>query len=121
MKIHTIIKVTRGDKMNEITSKRIKDIIEEKGMSYRELEELTGIDHSKLHRYATNRVSKLDIEAVRKIASALNVSSAYLMGWDDEKGSETSLKLQIINGLLSTATDEELDRITKMIKVMLER
>lgn len=107
--------------MNEITSKRIKEVMEEKEMTYRMLEEMTGITHTTLHRYATSSVKRLDIETVKKIASALNVSSAYLMGWDDEKGSETSLKLQIINGLLSTATDEELDRITKMIKVMLER
>lgn len=52
-------------------------------MSYGELAALTGIPKSALQRYATGATTKLPLPRLEAIASALGVSAAYLMGWEE--------------------------------------
>lgn len=67
--------------MNMI-SKKILEIILEKGISYGELSERTGIPKSALQRYATGQTEKIPIDRLQKIASALDTTPEYLMGWN---------------------------------------
>lgn len=67
--------------MNMI-SKKILEIILEKGISYGELSERTGIPKSALQRYATGQTEKIPIDRLQKIASALGTTPEYLMGWN---------------------------------------
>ena len=60
-------------------------------MSYGDLSKATGIPKSALQRYATGTTAKLPLPRLEAIASALsldpaylNVSAAYLMGWEDD-------------------------------------
>ena len=78
--------------MNEI-SKKILSAMQDAQISYGELSKMTGIPKSALQRYATGATEKLPIPRLEAIAKALNVSSAYLMGWVDD---ETSLPDNII-------------------------
>lgn len=64
-------------------SRRILNILTEKDISYGELSERTGIPKSALQRYATGQTEKIPIDRLQKIASAIGVSTAYLMGWID--------------------------------------
>ena len=66
-------------------SERIKSLIEHSGLSYQELEKLTGIKKSSLQRYASGVTTKIPSNVIEKLASAFNVSPAYLMGWQEEK------------------------------------
>lgn len=66
--------------MNMI-SKKILEIILEKGISYGELSERTGIPKSALQRYATGQTEKIPIDRLQIIASALDTTPEYLMGW----------------------------------------
>lgn len=66
-------------------SKRIEEAIQKSGFSYVELEKITGISKSALQRYASGKTKKIPVDCIEKIASATNVSSKYLMGWEDEK------------------------------------
>lgn len=66
--------------MSEL-SKRILSLIEEKGLSYGELAEMTKIPKSALQRYATGSTEKIPLPRIEAIAKALGVSSAYLIGW----------------------------------------
>ena len=59
--------------MNMI-SKKILEIILEKGISYGELSERTGIPKSALQRYATGQTEKIPIDRLQKIASALGTT-----------------------------------------------
>ena len=65
-------------------SERIRIAIKNKGLSYADLEFLTGVSKSALQRYATGQTKKIPIDVIEKIATATGVSSRYLMGWDDE-------------------------------------
>lgn len=71
-------------------SKRILFAIEKSGLSYGELSNITGIPKSALQRYATGETEKVPIDRIEAIANATHVSSAYLMGWEDEKDNSNS-------------------------------
>lgn len=67
--------------MSEI-SERILALIQKKDLSYSDLSKLTGITKSSLQRYATGSTPKIPMPAIEKLAKALGVTEAYLMGWD---------------------------------------
>ena len=75
------------DNKNEIAEK-ILCLMKEKAMSYGELAAQTGIPKSALQRYATGATTKLPLPRLEAIASALGVSAAYLMGWEDAPDSK---------------------------------
>lgn len=64
---------------------RLKKLFESRGLSYAQLEEVTGIPKSVLQRYASGETKKIPIDAIEAIASKLNASPAYLTGWDDDQ------------------------------------
>ncbi len=68
--------------INEII-RRLKECIEESGLTYEQLEKKTGISRSSLQRYANGVTAKIPIDAIQKIADALGVKAEYIIGWDD--------------------------------------
>ena len=75
--------------MSKIASK-ILQILIEREISYGELSERTGIPKSALQRYATGETEKIPIDRLEKIAVAIGTSTAFLMGWTDEKENSPS-------------------------------
>ena len=67
-------------------AERIKEAIRKKGISYAELERLTGVSHSALQRYASGKTKKIPIDVIEKIADATGVPALYLMCWDEQEG-----------------------------------
>ena len=76
-----------------VRSERIKALVEKSGLSYQELEKLTGIKKSSLQRYASGVTTKIPLDVIEKLASAFNVSQEYLMGWDEKESSPTEPEL----------------------------
>ncbi len=66
-------------------SERLHDVIEEKEISYEELEKLSGVPKSAIHRYAKGGTDKIPIDRLDNIAKALNISAAWLMGWEEKR------------------------------------
>lgn len=67
-------------------SDRILEQIKQVNISYGDLSTMTGIPKSALQRYATGETEKIPLDRLEKIAAALNISAAYLLGWEyDEK------------------------------------
>lgn len=58
--------------------------MKEKELTYRQLEEITGISSSVLQRYVTNQTNKMSIDYFEKIAKALNVKPSWLMWGSNE-------------------------------------
>lgn len=65
--------------------RRLKESIENSGLSYVELEKKTGIAKSSIQRYASGTTKKVPIDAIQAIAKATGASAAYIMGWEEEK------------------------------------
>ena len=76
-----------------IRSERIKALVESSGMSYQELEKLTGIKKSSLQRYASGSTTKIPLDVIEKLSIAFKVSQEYLMGWDEKESSPSELQL----------------------------
>lgn len=76
-----------------IRSERIKALVDSSGLSYQELEKLTGIKKSSLQRYASGVTTKIPLDVIEKLSKAFNVSQEYLMGWDEKKDSPSELDL----------------------------
>lgn len=64
-------------------SERIRAQMTLMGLSYGELAEKTGLAKSAVHRYATGLTDKVPTEALEKMARALGVTPAYLIGWEE--------------------------------------
>ena len=76
-----------------IRSERIKALVENSGLSYQELEKLTGIKKSSLQRYASGSTTKIPLDVIEKLSVAFRVSQEYLMGWDEKESSPSELQL----------------------------
>lgn len=63
--------------------KRIRERREALGLSYQNLADLTGMSKSTLQRYETGDIGNLPLDKLKILASALDCSPAYIMGWDD--------------------------------------
>lgn len=70
--------------MTEI-SKRMLELMNEKGLSYAELSKITGISKSGLYRYSHAENDKIPLTRLTEIAHGLNVSVPYLLGTDEER------------------------------------
>lgn len=62
---------------------RIKECRQVAGMSQKELSNLVGIKDNAISRYETGTCEPR-LEMWEKLATALNVTPAYLVGWSDE-------------------------------------
>lgn len=68
--------------MSEV-SDRLFAAISKAKYSYGDLSRLTGIPKSAIQRYATGETEKIPLDRLEALASALDVSSSWLMGWSE--------------------------------------
>lgn len=63
---------------------RLRNTRKEAGISLYALEKSTGISRSTLQRYETGKSTRITNSSLQKIANALNVTPAYLMGLESK-------------------------------------
>lgn len=68
----------------KFTQERLKIAIENSGLSYREIEERTGISHTSIYRYVHKSINKIPLSAIEKISKVTNIDLKWLIGLDDE-------------------------------------
>ena len=101
--------------MNDIIARIIKRRTD-LDISYQELANKTGLSKSTLQRYETGSIKNMPIDKLEVIASALDISPAYLMGWEEEnKETKSSSDTNPIN-----EHEEEKD-IEKIIDELMEQ
>lgn len=71
---------------------RLRKIRIDRLMSVSDLAEIINKSKSTISRYENNRVAKLDLDLIEKMAIALHTSSAYLLGMTDDSDYTSSLK-----------------------------
>lgn len=99
--------------------KRLKECVVNSGLSFFELEQLTGIPKSTIQRYTSGKTKKIPVDSIQKLAKALGVSSAYIMGWnhaatdDSLNGFSKAFKIPVLGyvkaGIPIEAVEEVLD------------
>ena len=76
--------------------KRIKKRRKELGMSADKLAELINKNRATIYRYEKNEIENMPYDVIEPLAKVLNVSPAYLMGWEDQDTSLDSLPVKQI-------------------------
>ena len=66
-----------------LTGKRIKERRMALGLSADQLGEMIGKNRATVYRYESNEIENFPLPVITLLASALNTSPAYLMGWTD--------------------------------------
>ena len=61
---------------------KIKTLREEKGMTLEELGNKVGVGKSTVRKWETGMIANMRRDKIAKVASALETSPAYLMGWE---------------------------------------
>lgn len=108
--------------IQELRAKRLSIAIKKSGLSYPELEKLTGIPKSSLQRYATGATKKIPIDYMEKIANALNIDPKYLIfGENEEKPAPTDDENELLKVVkeLDTEfkyTNSQIDRIASYMR-----
>lgn len=109
------------DEMRAI-AQRVADLRREAGMSYQELADATGLSKSTLQRYETGDIKNIPLSKLKSLASALNVSPAELMGWEDAELSENDLfrnRMQAEYGVLFDLIDKASDHQREIVEDLL--
>jgi transcriptional regulator with XRE-family HTH domain len=106
-----------------IHSERIKALIDKSGLSYIELEKLTGIKKSSLQRYASGVTTKIPLDVIERLSIAFNVSQEYLMGWDEKKDSPSEPQLtegeKVLLDLFNRVPEDQQQLVLQMIRAAL--
>lgn len=76
-------------------AERISNAIKLKGLSYAELERITGVSKSALQRYASGETKKIPVDVLESIAAATGVTAKYLMGWEEDSNISAIYKKSI--------------------------
>ena len=108
---------------------RIKDLRESKNMPQTELAERIGAKKQTIYKYENNIITNIPSDKIELIARVLEVSPAYLMGWDEEnapgstesvdellKSKETEKKW---HDILNQLSQENRDRLQEQAELLL--
>lgn len=92
--------------MNTITQ-RLKEAYERKGLSYIELSKISKVPRATIQRYVAGTTDRIDIDKLQAICNALEIDTAYVIGWSSPKEPkrEPEQDAEIIQ-LLSSLSDE---------------
>lgn len=66
----------------------IKKLRLEKGMTLEDLGDKVGVGKSTVRKWENGMIANMKRDKIDKVAKALDVSPAYLMGWEDEREPE---------------------------------
>ena len=77
---------------------RLKQLREEKGMTLEELGNLVGVGKSTVRKWEIGMIANMKRDKIAKVANALGVTPAYLLGWS-EAPVETTKFASVVSGL----------------------
>lgn len=104
------------EKSNEIIE-RIKKRREQLGLSYQDLADRTGLSKSTLQRYETGAIKNLPLNRLEDLASALQVSPAYLMGWEEYELPIHTVKIPILGSVPAGIPIEAITNIVGEVEI----
>ena len=91
---------------------KIKELREQRGMTLEELGNKVGVGKSTVRKWETGMIANMKRDKISKVANALGVDPAYLMGWEDNLNkSSADLMVDMIHDT------ELLDRVHKINKL----
>ena len=74
-------------------SEKLANAMKDRQMSTRQLSELTGIPKSAIQRYTSGETEKIPIDRMIRMAEAMGIDPAFVMGWASDSTAEISKAL----------------------------
>ena len=125
-------------------SDRIKQARINAGLTQEELATMCGTVKQTIYKYEKGIINNIPFDKLRVLAKALNVSEAYLMGWQEHprlssvekyngifgnpklgfsfpEGTEISPNRKALLDFAETATDEQISLMLRLAKAVLEQ
>lgn len=96
--------------MNRIEGRRL-----ELGYTFQKLAELTHMSKSTLQRYESGAIKNIPLDKLEILASALQVSPDWLMGWERSCSLASDYTITAINDMLRNRDDKTKDRVLSLI------
>lgn len=101
---------------------RIRKAREEKGISQTDLAKMVGISKQTLYKYENNIVTNIPSNKIEKIADKLDVSEAYIMGWEEPDYLYTNENAEFLIEVTKMAKNKDfVDRMTKYMSLVNEQ
>ena len=98
---------------SELISKRLLECINKSGLSYAKIAQITGLARSSIHRYAVGLTEKIPSDAIEKIACALDVNPAYILGFSPQNQENIINQYSLLN-------DKNQKIVNAVIRTLLE-
>ena len=89
---------------------KIKFLREQQDMTLEELGNRVGVGKSTVRKWENGMIANMRRDKIAKIASALNCSPAYLMGWEDEE--------KIANQLYTVSNSPKVQQLVEVVSDM---
>jgi len=96
-----------------LQSERLRQAIENSGLTYEKLGQLTGIAKSSIQRYASGNTKKIPVDAISSLAPHLRVPATHLMGWEELPDTDAAVDAIASNINEKTLTLHESTQIKK--------
>lgn len=94
--------------------KRIKQFREQKGLTQTALAKAVGIAPQTIFKYENDILTDVPLDKIEKMAAALDISPARLVGWNETVSKETLLdKLETLNNIGKQKAAEFIDELLK--------
>ena len=105
-------------------SKKLKDRRKELNLTMLQVAQKTGVSEATISRWESGDIANMRRDKIVSLASALQVSPSFIMGWEDNKSrtEEASLDEQLskeefaLFGEVHDLTEEEKKRVLDFIK-----
>lgn len=86
--------------MMAVLNDRIKKARADSGLTLEEVSLKVGVSRQTIQKYESGIISNIPSDKIEKIAKALDVSPAYLMGWEDKPAKDTETLIKNIPNLM---------------------
>lgn len=103
---------------------RIKFAREQRGMTQDEVAKLCKTTKQTIFKYESEIVTNIPYDKIELLSAALNVTPAYLFGWDEKKSSPSELPLtegeKALLDLFRKVPEDKQAMVLQMIRAALE-
>jgi len=101
----------------KLISQRLQSVLNDKDISYNDLEKMTGIPKSALQRYAAGTTKKIPTDRIRVIALKLHVNLLYLLGLTDDANELPVFNVSVNTDKVSIVNNAKSDKIQKLLNL----
>lgn len=100
---------------------RIKDARLRRSMTQDELARAIGTTKQNIYKYETGIITNIPLDRIEAISRALDVSTAYLMGWEEKsKPPEDNGNITVMTRAMRSMTPEEQKKLIDVGRLLFE-